>query len=130
MNRKRAEEIGGKLSWPSKMDVVAWGIPATRCRVGSLLAQREGTTCSDYYAMKGTFRFKGVNQVLEDNFQKHFNEQWTPAMAAQLRWLGEERARPIFYLFHLRLFSRSCAGSARSGRACSWRGTSMAPTCC
>src|SRR4051812_32568264 len=47
MNKKRAEELGGRLSYPSKMDVAAWGIPATRCRIGSLLAKVEGSTCSD-----------------------------------------------------------------------------------
>lgn len=46
MNRKRAEELGGRLSYPSKMDVAAWGIPATRCKIGSVLAQRPNTTCS------------------------------------------------------------------------------------
>ncbi len=93
MNRKRAEEIGGRLSYPSKMDVASWGIPATRCRIGSVLARQEGTTCGDCYALKGSFRFKGVRDVLEGNYERLFNPLWTPAMAAQWRWLGEDRAR-------------------------------------
>ena len=32
MNKRRAEELGGRLSYPSKMDCASWGIPATRCR--------------------------------------------------------------------------------------------------
>lgn len=47
MNRKLAEEIGGKLSYPAKMDVASWGIPATRCRIGSALARVENSTCND-----------------------------------------------------------------------------------
>jgi len=53
-----AETITGGLAYPSKMDCPAWGVPATRCRVGSILAQEPGTVCHDCYAMKGTFRFR------------------------------------------------------------------------
>jgi hypothetical protein len=94
MNRRRAEEVGGKLSYPSKMDVASWGIPATRCRVGSVLAEVEGSTCEHCYALnRGTFAFKNVKNLMEQNYQKLFNTLWTPAMAAQIRWLGEERFR-------------------------------------
>src|SRR6516225_1349830 len=47
-----AEHVTGGLSWPSKMPCPAWGIPATRCRSGSVLAGQEGTTCSACYAMR------------------------------------------------------------------------------
>lgn len=93
MNCLNAVEIGGKLSRPSKMDVASWGIPATRCRIGSLLAQQEGTTCNDCYALKGTFWFGNVKRMLENNYKKMFNTFWTPAIAAQIHWLGEERFR-------------------------------------
>jgi hypothetical protein len=42
MTRKKAEEIGGKLSWPSKMDYPAWGFSAKYCITGSKLAHVEG----------------------------------------------------------------------------------------
>ncbi len=93
MTKKRAELFGGKLSYPAKMDCPSWGIPATRCRVGSLLASQEGTTCSGCYALKGTFRFKSVQKALEENYQKLFDPLWTPAMAAIFRWEAEDRAR-------------------------------------
>src|SRR5436190_19622212 len=67
MNKKRAEELGGRLSFPSKMDVASWGIPATRCRIGSALARVANSTCESCYATKGMFRFKGVSNLLEDN---------------------------------------------------------------
>jgi hypothetical protein len=40
-----AEKIVGGFSYPSTMPCLAWGIPARRCRIGSVLAQKEGTVC-------------------------------------------------------------------------------------
>jgi hypothetical protein len=93
MNARRAEDEGGKLSWPSKMDCASWGISATRCHVGSRMREVVGSTCEGCYAMKGSFTFPGVKKVLEDNYRKLANPLWTPAMAAQIRWLAEERFR-------------------------------------
>ena len=93
MNHRRAEEVGGKLSFPGKMDCPSWGIPARRCRIGSILAQREGTTCNDCYALKGTFRLKSTDALLEDNYRKLQNFLWTPALAAQIRWEADDRFR-------------------------------------
>lgn len=93
MNRRSAEEHGGKLSYPSKMDCPSWGIPAKYCRVGSALSEVEGSTCSDCYALKGTFRFGNVAELLEQNFRKMFSSLWVPAMVALIRWEGHERFR-------------------------------------
>src|SRR5947209_11117265 len=60
-----AEEITGGLSWLGKMDCPAWGISATRCRVGSVLARKEGSVCASCYAMKGTFHIGSNQQKLE-----------------------------------------------------------------
>jgi hypothetical protein len=93
MNRHLAEELGGKLSYPSKMDCPAWGIPARYCRVGSRLVGVEGSTCQGCYALKGTFRFKNVDGLLEDNYRKLFNVLWTPAVLALVRWEAKDRMR-------------------------------------
>jgi hypothetical protein len=93
MNKHLAEDLGGRLSFPSKMDCPAWGIPARRCKIGSVLAQQEGTTCSDCYALKGTFRFKTVDDVMEANYQKMFNVLWAPALLASIRWECRDRFR-------------------------------------
>src|SRR5436190_23752446 len=95
MNRRRAVEHGGRLSFPGKMDCPSWGIPATRCRIGSVLAQRQNSVChpSVCYAKKGTFRFKNVQAVLEDNYQKLFDPLWAPAIAAQILWSADDRFR-------------------------------------
>jgi hypothetical protein len=39
MNRQGAIDLGGRMSRPSKMDCLAWGIPAKRGRLGSILAK-------------------------------------------------------------------------------------------
>lgn len=47
-----AEHITGGLSRTGKMPDYSKGIPATRCKIGPLLAQKEGTVCSRCYAGK------------------------------------------------------------------------------
>lgn len=92
----RAEEITGGLSYPSKMDCPAWGISATRCRIGSALARRENTVCAACYALKGTFRAKNVAAKLERAYRGLFDPLWTPALYALIRW----QARGRFRFFH------------------------------
>lgn len=93
MNRKTAFEYGGKLSYPSKMDVAAYGISAERCRVGSKLREVAGSTCEGCYALKGLFLQANVKKVMDENYAKIFHPLNTPALAALIRWQGEERFR-------------------------------------
>lgn len=88
-----AERITGGLSYPSKMDCPAWGISATRCRIGSVLARQENTVCAGCYAMKGTFRAKNVADKLERAYQGLFDPRWTPALYALIRWHATDRFR-------------------------------------
>lgn len=88
-----AERITGGLSYPSKMDCPAWGISATRCRVGSVLARQENTICRSCYAMKGTFRAKTVAAKLERAYRGLFDPRWTPALYALIRWHATDRFR-------------------------------------
>jgi hypothetical protein len=88
-----AEQITGGLSWPSKMPSPAWGIPATRCRVGSVLAQREGTVCHDCYALKGRYLFPTVQRKLEERYRGLFHPLWTPAMVFLVRYYADRYFR-------------------------------------
>src|SRR5207253_2204665 len=63
-----AETITGGLSMISKMPCPSWGISAFRCRVGSVLARTEGTTCSTCYARKGRYSFGKVQAKLEERY--------------------------------------------------------------
>lgn len=96
VNKKAAVEVGGRLSFPSKMDCPAWGIPARRCRLGAVLAKQEGTICHECYAKKGTFRFPAVNDLLEENYRKLWNPEWAVGIAAQIRWEADVRFRWFF----------------------------------
>ncbi len=93
MRGRRAEEITGGLAYPSKMDCPAWGISATRCRIGAALAKTPGTVCAACYAMKGTFRAKTVADKLERAYQGLFDPRWTPALYALIRWQAKDRFR-------------------------------------
>lgn len=83
---KMAQEITGGLSRPSKMPCPAWGLPAARCRTGAVLAEVEGSTCSECYAKGGTFRFPNVQDKLEERFEGIFHPLWVPAMVFLIRW--------------------------------------------
>jgi hypothetical protein len=89
----RAEQITGGLSWPSKMPCPTWGIPATRCRNGSVLAGQEGTTCSACYAMRGRYTFDSVQSKLEERYRGLFDPLWVPAMTFLIRWHADRHFR-------------------------------------
>ena len=91
--RRQAERITGKLMYPSKMDVPSWGIPATRCCIGSALAGIPGSTCASCYALKGTFLFPNVQQKLEKAYEAMFHKDWTPAMVVMINWYANDRFR-------------------------------------
>src|SRR4051794_17061788 len=58
-----AEQLA-PLAHTTKMPCPAWDISAFRCRIGSVLAQQEGTTCSRCYSRKG--RFWNLNRRIPD----------------------------------------------------------------
>lgn len=76
-----AEKVTGGLSITQKMPCPSWGIPALRCKLGSILAQRDGTVCRSCYALKGRYRFSHVQQKLEERYRGLFQPLWTPAIA-------------------------------------------------
>lgn len=109
-----AETITGGLFWPGKMgSAPAWGIPATRCNIGSILAKQPGTVCNDCYATKGTFRFGQNKKKLEAAYEGLKNPLWTPSMVMLIRWYAQERFRwfhsgDLASISHLRNIIRIC----------------------
>ena len=57
------EKLVGGLSTPSKMPGYAYGLPAQACLLGSILAQRANTVCSECYALKGCYVFPVVRNA-------------------------------------------------------------------
>lgn len=52
---QQLEAAVGGLSDPSKMPGYGYGLPASECKLGALLAKVKGSTCSDCYALKGRY---------------------------------------------------------------------------
>ena len=88
-----AERLTGGLSFTSKMPCPSWGISATRCRVGSILAQKEGTVCHACYAMRGRYGFDTVQRKLEKRYLGLFHDLWTPSLVALIRWHCKDHFR-------------------------------------
>ena len=57
------ETIGG-LSAPSKMPCYSWSLPASSCKLGSLLAKQQGTVCSGCYALKGRYMMPNTQEAM------------------------------------------------------------------
>lgn len=88
-----AGRITGGLSFTSKMPCPSWGISATRCRVGSLLARREGTTCSHCYALRGHYLFSNVHDAQERRYAGLFHPLWTPSMVFLINYFCDKYFR-------------------------------------
>ena len=68
---KELDAVTGGLSKPSKMPCHGWSIPANRCKVGSILRKRFGSTCSSCYALKGRYVFANVQRALERRLERY-----------------------------------------------------------
>ena len=81
MLKKEASKIVGGLSVPSKMPCYSINLPATECKVGSILAKQPGTTCYGCYALKGRYRFKTTKKAMARRLAAITGLHWVEAMA-------------------------------------------------
>lgn len=84
MTIKAATTIAGSLGYPSKMPGTSYGIPASACITGSILAAVEGSTCSGCYAMKGNYLYPSVVIAQERRLVGINHELWIDAMVTLL----------------------------------------------
>ena len=77
---KEANQITGGLSSPEKLPCKSFNLPASKCKVGRLLAQIENTPCHGCYALKGRYRFDNVQKALDRRFSKLDAPRWVEAM--------------------------------------------------
>jgi hypothetical protein len=80
MLKKEASKIVGGLSTPGKMPCYSINLPATACKVGSILAKAAGTTCHGCYALKGRYRFKKTKRAMARRLRALVHGSWTAAM--------------------------------------------------
>jgi len=72
--------IVGGLSEPSKMPGYAYSLSAWRCKVGSIMANVEGSICQGCYAKGGNYiRFPAVQEAMERRYQSLYDPRWTAA---------------------------------------------------
>jgi len=114
MTKPLARAITGGLGSPSKMPGFSWGIPASACQLGSLLAKKPGTVCSTCYALRGFYRLQTTQDRLQAALDL-FNiaaeteeglERWCQAMA----WLIIDSGDDYFRWFH--------SGDSQSSKMC------------
>ena len=98
--------VGGRLSKPSKMPGYAYGIPAKRCAIGSILRKISGSVCSNCYALKGRYVFANVQTAQERRFQSLRNAEWVAAMVflitrRKVKWFRWHDSGDIQGIWHL-----------------------------
>lgn len=84
MLKKDAYLIVGGLSEPSKMPGKGYGLPASACKLGSLLAARAGTPCHDCYALKGNYRWSNVKKAHARRLEALSDPRWVEAMVVAI----------------------------------------------
>ena len=85
MLKKDASKIVGGLSTPGKMPCYSINLPATACKVGSILARAPGTTCHGCYALKGRYKFKKTKKAMARRLRALTNPLWVQAMTALMK---------------------------------------------
>ena len=63
MKIKELWDAVGGLGEASKMPWYTYGLPASKCKVGSILRKMEGTVCSICFACKGRYNFSTVQDA-------------------------------------------------------------------
>ena len=91
--------IGG-LSEPSKMPWYSYSLPASRCKIGSVLAILGDTTCHDCYALKHWYASSHVQKCLERRYQALVTntDRWYNAMITVLTHKSQNR--PQYFRWH------------------------------
>ena len=84
MKIKQLEKRIGTLSNPKKMPAYAWGIPIKYCKVGSILAEQEGTICYECYSLNGHYLFHVVINAHKIRLDAIKKLEWVDYMAELL----------------------------------------------
>lgn len=116
---KQAEAIAGPLGEPSKMPGYAYGISATKCKVGGALQKVEGSVCHKCYALKGHYTHKGVKACHAKRLASLDHPQWVDAMvfmikfrkARWFRWHDSGDLQSVLHLCRIIEVAKQCRGT-------------------
>jgi hypothetical protein len=89
----------GGFSLPAKMPGFAIGILASRCKTGSKLAKVKGSVCHGCYALKGNYRFTGVQAAQARRLAAINAPTWVSDMTATIKLACNELGEH-FFRFH------------------------------
>lgn len=86
MKVSELEKLVGGLSKPSKMPGLAIGLPAWKCKLGAILARKEGSVCFSCYALRGCYVFPVVKKAQENRLRILMQDMhaWKRAMISLL----------------------------------------------
>ena len=107
MLKKEASKVVGGLSTPGKMPCYSINLPATACKVGSILARAAGTTCEGCYALKGRYRFKKTKNAMARRLRALTHPLWIQAMTTLItghkyfRWHDSGDLQGPFHLINI-----------------------------
>jgi hypothetical protein len=93
MTRREALAICGPLSDPGKMPGHGYALPASNCRLGSLLRHVRGTVCFYCYARRGRYGYPAVKNAMQKRFSGIFHPRWVEAISTLIRWSGDRYFR-------------------------------------
>ena len=80
MLKKEAKKIVGGLSTPGKMPCFSINLPATACKVGSILATIADTVCEGCYALKNRYIMPIQQAAMIRRLKALSHGSWTAAM--------------------------------------------------
>lgn len=87
MTINELENIVGGLSQTSKMPCPSWSISASRCQIGSKLANAKGSICEGCYAQKGAYAWSSTQTALERRWNAYRNDRadWVECMSQLIK---------------------------------------------
>lgn len=86
-----AERITGKLSQTTKMPCKSYSLPASACKMGTVLANVPNSVCSKCYAKRGNYAFHQSSLAIRLNSIYH--PRWTEAMIHLIREADQRHFR-------------------------------------
>ncbi len=113
---KQAEAIAGPLGEPSKMPGYAYGISATKCKVGGALQKIPGSVCHKCYALKGHYVHDNVKDCHARRLAGLTHPRWVEAMvfmikfrkARWFRWHDSGDLQDVMHLTRIVLIANRC----------------------
>jgi hypothetical protein len=89
MTISQLEDAVGGLSNPDKMPWLSYNLPASDCKVGSVLQARSGSVCADCYALTGRYRFPNVQKAMTKRLKAIQSPDWVGNMSELIRRKSE-----------------------------------------